>query len=87
MDKKRYTPDVATRSRVYLFLSNTFKDVGNMLLLEYLALDAELLQGIVLVNDLHQIGGVELVILVQHSHAGVAGNALEQERRHAIAHA
>ena len=69
------------------FLSNTLKDVGITLLLEYLAFGAELLQGIVLVNDLHQIGGVELVILVQHSHAGVAGNALEQERRHAIAHA
>lgn len=57
------------------------------MLLEYLALGAELLQGIVLVNDLHKIGGVELVILVQHSHAGVSCNALEQERRHAVAHA
>lgn len=79
--------DVATRSRVYLFLSNTLKDVGITLLLEYLALGAELLKRIVLVNDLHQISRVEVVILAQHSHAGVAGNALEQERRHAVAHA
>ena len=64
-----------------------FKDVGNTLLLEYLAFGAELLQGIVLVNDLHQISRVEVVILVQHPHAGVSCNALEQERRHAVAHA
>ena len=70
-----------------LFLSNTLKDVGITLLLEYLALGAELLKRIVLVNDLHQISRVEVVILAQHSHAGVAGNALEQERRHAVAHA
>lgn len=78
---------MATRSRVYLFLSNTFKDVGITLFLEYLAFGAELLQGIVLVNDLHQIGRVELVIMVQHPHAGVASNALEQKRRHTVAHA